>query len=384
MSEGCGHVTAALYQLAKYKLDNLKAIPEDIAKTSQPQTWHIPRGEKIRGKAVQTVEVRGYKRKSEDYEPRAIKSTLYNPLRGDPIDWSSKYQKLSETTPDMLMLSAIKSTNIQMVNSKFGSVPRGSLLSYQQPLESACIINLYDGVGFPDLPASNFMHHSYSVTLSSSQMITLEGLKLSVHEVHKFEKDTRLQSESPLWFKLRKHRVTASKVGEIFKRRKDFDTLSKRLKSSRRVVTAAMRQGLASEPTAAKKYSEVCQNKVNLYPCGVVVSPWAPWIAASPDRKVYNPESFPPFGLLEIKCPQVNSVLEAQYLKKDQMGALKLNRNHQYYFQILAQLAVTGLQWCDLFVWCENDYHQETIYFNEDLWKEVKNKIDMFYFSSFI
>lgn len=203
-----------------------------------------------------------------------------------------------------------------------------------------------------------------------------------MHEVHKFEKETRLQSESPLWFKLRKHRITASKAGEIFKRRKDFDTLSKRLKSNRRVVTAAMRQGLASEPTAARKYSEVCQHQVNLYPYGVVVSPWAPWIAASPDRKVYHPESFPPFGLLEIKCPQV-SVLETQYLKKDHTATLKLNRNHQYYFQILTQLAVTGLQWCDLYVWCENDYHQERIYFNKDLWKEVKNK-DMFYFSSFI
>ena len=92
----------------------------------------------------------------------------------------------------------------------------------------------------------------------------------------------------------------------------------------------------------------------------------------------------PPFGLLEIKCPQVSSVLECQYLVKDASGSLKLKKNHNYYYQILTQLAVSGLEGCDFFVWCANDNHQETIYFNEELWKDVQNKEDMFYFSYFI
>lgn len=89
-------------------------------------------------------------------------------------------------------------------------------------------------------------------------------------------------------------------------------------------------------------------NKINLYPCGIVVSLHSPWLAASPDRKVYNPDRYSPFGLLEIKCPSVSSVLDVKYLKKDDTGVLNIKRNHNYYYQILTQLAVTGLKWCDL------------------------------------
>ena len=145
-----------------------------------------------------------------------------------------------------------------------------------------------------------------------------------------------------------------------------------------------MRQGLASEPFAASEYAKCLNNEINLYPCGVIVNYWSPWLAATPDRKVYNPNMTPKFGLLEIKCPQVSSVLEANYLYKDETSQLKLKRNHSYYYQILTQLAVSGLQWCDFFVWCQSDYHRETIYFNSEIWKTVKEKVDIFFFDNFL
>ena len=138
-------------------------------------------------------------------------------------------------------------------------------------------------------------------------------------------------------------------------------------------------KALASEPLAVNSYSTHKSN-VNIYPCGVVVNVWVPWLAASPDRNVYNTAMISPFRLLEIKCPQVSSALEAPYLQKDSTGTLRLYRNHQYYYQILAQQAVAGLHWCDLFVWCTNDSHCTTIYFNSDLW----NKVDYFFFNNFI
>ncbi|KAK2156670.1 hypothetical protein LSH36_207g00044 [Paralvinella palmiformis] len=39
----CGHVAGLLYQVAKIKMMKLRAIPEDVAKTSQPKTWQIQR-----------------------------------------------------------------------------------------------------------------------------------------------------------------------------------------------------------------------------------------------------------------------------------------------------------------------------------------------------
>ena len=375
-----------LYTLAKYKILGVKALPEDIAKTSQPQTWHAPRGEKLRGIAVQDVEVRGYSRSTpvSDGVPRSVKSTLYNPVRGQGVDWKQNLDQLIAADKHLLILPALGLSYVPAVSSKFGLVPKGSVISYQQKLENGCMINLYGGPPFPDLPVNNYMHTALNIVLDNRQIVAMEGLKLTSAEIKRFEEQTRLQSQSPLWYRIRNHRITASRIGEIYRRRKDHEVLAKRMKSTRRVTTAAMRQGLAFEPVAAEVYAQVKECKLNLYPCGVVVNDSCPWLAASPDRKVYNPDMFPEFGLLEIKCPQVGSVLECKYLSKDHDGHLKLKRNHLYYYQVLTQLAVTGLEWCDFFVWCTNDHHIETIYFNEGVWQNVKDKVDDFFFNYFL
>ena len=87
-----------------------------------------------------------------------------------------------------------------------------------------------------------------------------------------------------------------------------------------------------------------------------------------------------PFGLLEIKCPaDVSSVLEIKdnSLKRDrETGALQLNPNHKYHHQIQMQLAVTGLPWCDYYVWTENpqDYYLETIRLKRKIGKLLKTR----------
>jgi phage FluMu protein Com len=58
---------------------------------------------------------------------------------------------------------------------------------------------------------------------------------------------------------------------------------------------------------------------------------------------VYNPERNSPFGLLEIKCPIVQNINEVKCLKKDADGQMKLKRNDNYFYQIVTQMAVTGL-----------------------------------------
>lgn len=117
---------------------------------------------------------------------------------------------------------------------------------------------------------------------------------------------------------------------------------------------------------------------VNLDPCGVVVSPQAHWLAATPDRKVYCPQRNPMFGLLEIKSPDTDNLRSLKYLKETD-GEFELKKNHNYFFQVQMQLAVTGLEWCHFFVWLENDFHLETIHFYALFWQSAKNKLDMFF-----
>jgi len=120
---------------------------------------------------------------------------------------------------------------------------------------------------------------------------------------------------------------------------------------------------------------------VNIYPSGIVVSPKVPWMAATPDRKVYDPSADPPFGLLEIKCPDLaqKDLKDLKYLQLKN-GTLCVKRNDNYYHQVQMQLAMTGLMWCDFYVWSTTDTHLERIYFNAADWQTVKNKADKFYF----
>ena len=99
-----------LYQLAKYKILGQKALPKDIAKTSQAQTWHAPRGEKLIGKAVQDIEVRGNSRATPMPEkiPRSVRWTLYNPVRGEGMDWKQNLDQLSSADNSILILPALR------------------------------------------------------------------------------------------------------------------------------------------------------------------------------------------------------------------------------------------------------------------------------------
>ena len=59
-----------------------------------------------------------------------------------------------------------------------------------------------------------------------------------------------------------------------------------------------------------------------------------------------------PFGLLEIKVVKEGATdfANVAYLTKDRdANVLKLKRNHDYYYQVQCQMALTGLEWCDFF-----------------------------------
>jgi hypothetical protein len=68
----------------------------------------------------------------------------------------------------MLILPSIQNFDVSQVNTKVGQFPKGSVISYHQPLESNCIINIDDGVVFPDLPFKNVMENEYMYALSES------------------------------------------------------------------------------------------------------------------------------------------------------------------------------------------------------------------------
>ena len=243
------------------------------------------------------------------------------------------------------------------------------------------------GVEFPTLPVENLMVALKEQPLTDHQMTRLQGLVVTAEQSAEFESETRLQPECSKWFSLRRTRITASKLGVVCKRRKDHDKLCEQILRKVR-ATKAMVDGTCREPLAAVAYAGIMNDAINLYPCGLVISPFCYWIAASPDRKVYNPDRQPPYGLLEIKCPQNQHIADVKCLLAENTSAgrvYKLKRSDNYYYQVMCQLAVTGLRWCDFFILLENnEHHLETIVFDEEFWNEAQAKVDSFFFSYFL
>ena len=135
------------------------------------------------------------------------------------------------------------------------------------------------------------------------------------------------------------------------------------------------------EPAAAKSYAEIKGN--NMYQCGFVINPHASHLGTSPDRKVFDQSTAMKFGLLEIKCPKVKSVIECKYLK-EVSGSYRLKHSHSYYYQMIGQMDITWMPWCDFYVYTESDYHLEKISFDKDFWAVMRHKLDIFFYNYYL
>jgi hypothetical protein len=96
----------------------------------------------------------------------------------------------------MLILPSNQNCDVPLVNTKLGQFPKYLVISNHHT------INIYEGVVFPDLPQKNVMENEYMYTLSESQMVKFEGLQLQHAEIKRFEEQTILQRQTPLWFRV--------------------------------------------------------------------------------------------------------------------------------------------------------------------------------------
>lgn len=152
----------------------------------------------------------------------------------------------------------------------------------------------------------------------------------------------------------------------------------------------AILYGRKNEPHAAERYISVMKSaghSISVQHCGLVVNPSCPWLGASPDRLVYDPEELG-YGTVEIKCPyslkdsDPSVVSATQFYLTIENEEPQLRRDHIYYFQVLGQMALTGCQWADFVVWSENWIAIERIRFDEQEWARAKLRLDSFFFST--
>ncbi|XP_049326742.1 uncharacterized protein LOC125787031 [Astyanax mexicanus] len=277
----------------------------------------------------------------------------------------------------MQLLQASTRHPVDNVATEFGDLPCGSVLTYQSlNLPTTSITD--DHPLFP-LPPQTC---NYTTALNENESNYYCGMTVTLSDAELLEKETRDQSTNKTWHSVRSQRLTSSVFKRIVSRIADFECLATNMQRQKKTVqTLAMKRGLQMEPIAAAEYEQLTGNRT--LPCGFIINPHAPHLGASPDRKVVDNSGLLQ-GLLEIKCPNVDTFVECSYLSARPDDTFALKCNHDYYYQVMGQMGITGMKWCDFFVHCTNDNHLERIHFDAKKWESMKTKLDMFFFEYFL
>ena len=177
----CHHIVGLLFYMAHCKIFGLTSLPGDLTCISVPHSWSVPREKRIRTKEIQSVLVKK-PRIVANYN-KFIKSTLYSPSTSYGILCKSDFTGLD---PLPLIVDIAPTTGQRPISickpTKFGNVPKGSILSYQQELSQDYIINDFLSCDFPKLPlehAGENILNNVQVCLSQEKVPALDALAVT-------------------------------------------------------------------------------------------------------------------------------------------------------------------------------------------------------------
>ncbi|KAL4222770.1 hypothetical protein ACF0H5_018810 [Mactra antiquata] len=204
----CSHVLGLIKSLQGFKLHEYKEIPNQLSCTSIPQQWNVPRGKKIAATPINHIVV------AKPSLTRKRKPVLCQ------VDANIKLPKV--TTEDIVQLQQAKGTPLQYivspdrptVDSPFGKVQLGSILSYQaRNLRKIESVNISPTSSCGDLNVIN----QAPVKLP----LQYEHLKSEYYEENPrlLEQSTKSQALSELWVQARKYRIISSVFGDIVNRK---------------------------------------------------------------------------------------------------------------------------------------------------------------------
>ena len=156
-----------------------------------------------------------------------------------------------------------------LVDSIFGKVQAGSILSYQHPPPTSDgVITHEDAPPFPKVPLEDYHLKPTDCTYvpTNQEQLHLKSLSVTLSQSHKIEETTRCQSAAPEWHSLRKERVTASTFREVSYVRGPTaaENLAERIIRGTR-QTALMKRGLDLEMEALKDHATL--KNLNLRKC---------------------------------------------------------------------------------------------------------------------
>ena len=212
-----------------------------------------------------------------------------------------------------------------------------------------------------------------------------ESMKTDADKIREIERSTREQRHSTLWFAVRRFRITASRFGEVLRRKPDTppDSLVLSILQPRSFASAATDWGIQNESVAIQTYVSYQHqqglNGLTVGPCGFMTNEAHPFLGATPDGTVYDPSNHEhPFGFIEVKCPyshRESTPLQASsspgFFCTIVEGVPKLRLTHPYYAQIQGQMAIGGRVWCDFVVFTTKGISVERVEFDDSYWQNT-------------
>lgn len=209
----------------------------------------------------------------------------------------------------------------------------------------------------------------------------LRSLQKTKEEILNLEIITRGQSKNVTWRMSRNNLLTASNFGTVCKLRSSTNPrrLIQNILSSDFKGSVATRWGNDHEEIAKAQFEETYRLKVK--DCGLFVCEEYLYLGASPDGVIDQDT------IIEIKCPYSarfltpeQAVVEKKIKYLDlKEGVLTLKKNHDYFFQIQGQLAISKSKICFFIVWTPLGMLSEKILFDQIFWENALKKLTTFY-----
>lgn len=119
-------------------------------------------------------------------------------------------------------------------------------------------------------------------------------------------RSTREQHRTPLWFDVGTYRLTASLFGDVLRRSPDTppDALVLCIIEPRQFVSPGTEYGKNSEPTALEEHKATkMHTNITICSAGFVIYKEKPYLGATPDAYIHDPNREEQYGLIEIKSP---------------------------------------------------------------------------------
>ncbi|KAG5870298.1 hypothetical protein JTB14_018095 [Gonioctena quinquepunctata] len=203
--------------------------------------------------------------------------------------------------------------------------------------------------------------------------------KKSLDELLDIERETRNQSECPLWFEERHKRITASFFGKVVKASQNstLEKLALKIITQPKVTSEPISHGKINESSARIAYENI--NNIHCETAGLVIHEDFQYIAGSPDGLVGEN------GIIEIKCPfkirnmDPDIAIKQGLLPYVDKASGKLKTSHEYYYQVQGLLEITNSDWCDFIIYTFRVIKTERIARDKNTWEVILNKVQRFF-----